>query len=288
MKTNVDKLKILDLNRRFHDEVEADNYDERMGVNHSTLEVKDTVLELESVLGRPLPAKGRVVDLGAGTGNISIKLALDGRFEKVTAVDISSKSLQVLESTALKHGVEVETIVSDMQKLLFETNSLDLVVGCAFLHHLPDPVAFMLEVRRVLKPEAPFIIIGEPSYFGAAVTNMVKFPLVLINRLRNSFSRERFFHWEHDQIDVHTFSHDDIAEIFNNNFKEIRVCSEGFAEPVIDQAALVPLRHVLPDYLPLRVKFSVIRKVARFTDYLIFNPLLPASMKVTLKISGSS
>ena len=60
----------------------------------------------------------------------------------------------------------METIESDMMRLPFPDGSVDYVVGCAFLHHLPHPAGFMGEVKRVLRPGGTFVIIGEPSGFG--------------------------------------------------------------------------------------------------------------------------
>ncbi len=116
MRSTVDTLKVLELNRRFHDEVEAQSYDARMGVRHDPISVKRMMDELESVRGAALRG-GHVVDVGAGTGNVAIKLALSGRFSKVSAVDISRVSLETLLVTARDLECEVETIESDMRHL---------------------------------------------------------------------------------------------------------------------------------------------------------------------------
>lgn len=286
MQANVDTLRVLEINRRFHDEVEAAHYDERMGVCHSPEAVQKTIAELERVLGEELPRGGWVADVGSGTGNIAIKLALDGRFDRVTAVDISSKSLEKLSDTAHSLHVLVETVVSEMQPLPFEDDSLDLLVGCAFLHHMPNPEQFMDEVARVLKPGARFVIIGEPTHLGATITNVVKFPLVAINRLRRLFVRENLFRWEHDQIDVHTFTQADVHNLFERRFDQTRVCCEGFLEPVVDQAILAPLRRFLPETGIAGRLFGSIQASCSAVDRALLNRTLPSNLKVSLKVSG--
>ena len=73
MRTNINTDYILDLNRRFHDEVEAETYDARMGTSHDIVSCEHMIQELETVLGSKLPRGGRVVDAACGTGNVAIK-----------------------------------------------------------------------------------------------------------------------------------------------------------------------------------------------------------------------
>src|SRR5262249_51530333 len=244
MRTDVDEKLILDLNRRFHDEFEASNYDQRMAVSHDEASVERMVAELERVLGRPLP-RGRVLDVGSGTGNVAVKLAATHRYEAVVATDISRRSLDMAQQSARVLGCDLEIVESDMSRLPFADNSFDLVVGCAFLHHLPDPVRFMKEVRRVLKPGCPFVFIGEPTSFGMSVTNFVKSPLVLLNHFfRRTRGKDQPFRWEHDNIDVHTFTKRD-AQAMLDGFENRRVVTEGFALPIFDQGLFTPIRTVL-------------------------------------------
>jgi len=174
-----------------------------------------------------------------------------------------------------------------MQTLPFEDNALDMLVGCAFLHHLPEPETFMKEVHRVLKPGAPFIIIGEPTSFGAWAINMTKLPLVLINKLIRTLrkTKNNIFRWDHDNIDVHDFTRTDTALLLDG-FEKTRIVTQGFLEPVIDQGLLTPMRHVLGHSRIIDFIFTHITIFCRFFDMIIFNNLLPKFMRVTLKISG--
>lgn len=284
MRSSVDVAKVLELNRKFHDEVEAENYDARMGVSHNAAAVNRIFNELEGVRGARLGG-GHVVDVGAGTGNLAIKLALMGRFAKVSAVDISSVSLEVLSRASGRLGVQIETIVSNMEKLPFPNDSVDLVVGCAFLHHLPDPASFMYEVRRVLKPNGAFVIIGEPSTLGTILTETVKLPLVVINRIIRSFTSREIIRWEHDHIDVHTFNSAEIRH-FTRDFSQVRLVSEGFLEPIVDQALLVAARALFGKIPGVHSVCGALRYVMRHIDQLVFNRILPTDVCVTLKFSG--
>lgn len=287
MRTNIDTAYILDLNRRFHDEVEAQTYDIRMGTTYDEKASTRLIKELENVLGHALPKGGDIVDAASGTGNIAVKLAKTGWYDEVIAIDISAKSLEIACKNAQSVGAQITTCTSDMLELPFEDDSVDMLVGCAFLHHLPEPDKFMREVLRVLKPGASFIIIGEPTSFGADAINITKFPLVVINRILRSLkkSEDNMFHWDHDNIDVHDFTKND-ADLLLEGFEKTRIVTQGFLEPVIDQGILTPVRHVTGDNKSVSAVFSVITGLCRVIDHCICNNVLPKFMRVTLKLSG--
>lgn len=288
MRTDVDEQRILDLNRRFHDEVEAGSYDRRMGVRYDQSSINAMIRELENVLGDRLQrAGGKVVDVASGTGNVAIKLSLTGWYDEVIAVDISSKSLEVASKRAEDVGCALTTIVSDMRRLPFEDDSIDFVVGCAFLHHLPNPLLFMREVHRVLKPGCPFVFIGEPTKFGSIGIEVAKLPLVLANsvirRVRNR--QGSTFVWDHDNIDVHVFSQND-AKRFVQDFDSSRIISEGFALPIIDQGLFTPIRLVFGENKFLQRAFAVSGRALAGIDYFFLNRTLPKGLKTSLKLSG--
>lgn len=284
MRRDVDALRVIELNRRFHDEVEADTYDQRMGVDHGDAATAVMLAELREVLGAPLPQGCAVLDVGAGTGNVAVKLARSGLFERVVAADISRGMLAVAEAAAERHGCALETVETDMERLPFPDGSFGLVVGCAFLHHLPDPVAFMSEVRRVLAPGAPFIFIGEPSTVGARITETVKLPLVAGNRVVKKLTRRGGLRWEHDNIDVHTFTPADVARM-TADFERVRMAPAGFLEPIVDQGVLAPARLVLR-HAPLIAALDGFQGLLRRLDEAWCNPRLPRGLLASVKFSG--
>lgn len=286
MKKSVNKLKILDLNKRFHDDVEYKSYDKRMGLHYTPQAVMCTISELENVLGQKLPdSLGTVVDLGCGTGNLAIKIGLSRKVEQLVGIDISEKMLDIAKCTARKVKVPLRTICSDMEILPFEDSSVDLIVGCAFLHHLPDPIKLFDEIARVLKPNAKCVIIGEPSQYGARLIDLVKSPLVLLLKFKRFFLPSSKPVWEHDLIDVHSFSMEDIDRFSLKHFKDLKIVSQGFLEPIIDQSILVVFLLLFGQFRWAQKFSSVTRKGCRLLDKSFFNLILPASLLVSLKFS---
>ena len=287
MKKSVDEARILEQNRRFHDEVEADHYDARMGVRHDDARCAEIINELEHVLGGPLPRTGRVVDVASGTGNLAIKLARTGSYDEVVAVDISIRSLEVAQRTARQIGRDLTIVQSDMKRLPFEDDSFDLLVGCAFLHHLAYPVEFMSEVRRVLKPGCPFVIIGEGTDFFARALPVVKAPVLLANRAIKAIRRSdaATFKWEHDNIDVHDFTMKDARQLVEG-FDAPRIVTQGFAGPLTDQGVLAPIRFFMNDRGVLGSVLNATDRAMKASDRVVFDRILPRGMRASLKISG--
>jgi ubiquinone/menaquinone biosynthesis C-methylase UbiE len=90
-------------------------------------------------------AKGSVLEVGAGTGEMSHFLVEHGCH--VTATDISSKMVE-----QIKHKLSIEAVVADAEHLPFPDASFDTVVGAEMIYYLDHPEVFIREAYRVLRP----------------------------------------------------------------------------------------------------------------------------------------
>jgi SAM-dependent methyltransferase len=80
----------------------------------------------------------QVVDLGSGTGQISLPLAERGA--QVLAVDVSSAMVRRLQSEAQRRGaLTIDALVLPIEELALPPGSVDLVVSSYALHHVRDP-----------------------------------------------------------------------------------------------------------------------------------------------------
>jgi SAM-dependent methyltransferase len=91
-------------------------------------------------------ARGRVLDLGCGTGELTRRLAQGGA--AVTAVDISDAMLRIAEGQG---GAAISYLKDDIQSLSrLPSGSWDLAVACLCLMDLPDQAAVFQAAARVL------------------------------------------------------------------------------------------------------------------------------------------
>ncbi len=100
-----------------------------------------------------------VVDLGAGTGFVTLEVAPE--VESVLAVDFAAPMLEALEKQAAALGVSnVSTHRGDLAVFDLPEASVDLVVSSYALHHLTDPAKQDLVARSYawLRPGGRIVI----------------------------------------------------------------------------------------------------------------------------------
>lgn len=94
----------------------------------------------------------KILDIGAGTGRLSVYLAKRGA--DVTAFDISEKMLEIVR----RKNKKINTKVGNAENLEFADNTFDIVVAAFLIVHLKDPTHFFDEVYRILKDDGIFVV----------------------------------------------------------------------------------------------------------------------------------
>ncbi len=93
--------------------------------------------------------QGRVLFLALGTG-LDIETFPPGR--TITAIDISPKMLEQAAPRIAAYDGTIEAQVMDVHDLTFDDDSFDQVFTSCTFCSVPDPVAGLRSLRRVLKP----------------------------------------------------------------------------------------------------------------------------------------
>jgi 2-polyprenyl-3-methyl-5-hydroxy-6-metoxy-1,4-benzoquinol methylase len=110
-----------------------------------------TAPENRFILRRMGPLRGlRLLDLGSGLGEAAVYFALQGA--RVTATDISPEMCALAAETARRHGVEIETFATPVERLDVPEGGYDLAYGANLLHHVADVDVTLGAVRRALRP----------------------------------------------------------------------------------------------------------------------------------------
>jgi SAM-dependent methyltransferase len=101
------------------------------------------------------PAGARVLEVGCGPGQLSLRLARRHGLE-VTGVDLDPAMVARARANVGRRGEaggpRPSFLVGDAAALAFPDGAFDLVVSTLSLHHWADPAAGLAEIGRVLGP----------------------------------------------------------------------------------------------------------------------------------------
>jgi ubiquinone/menaquinone biosynthesis C-methylase UbiE len=99
-----------------------------------------------------------VADIGAGSGYFLIPAArVAGREASVFGVDASKEMLGLLERKNLPSNIKL-VHTPDGYKFKIDSGVVDYVIASAIIHE-NNPVRFLKEIRRIMKPGATLLII---------------------------------------------------------------------------------------------------------------------------------
>lgn len=99
---------------------------------------------------------GKVLEVGVGTGR---NLPYYPQGCEVTAIDFSSKMLEIAKKNIGKAPFPVKLLEMDAQNMTFPDNSFDCVINTCVFCSVPDPIKGLQEIKRVCKPGGTIIMI---------------------------------------------------------------------------------------------------------------------------------
>jgi len=152
----------------YHD-WESQTYDEKWSISYDERCITYAAERFVTIAGRAGWPYAHALELGCGTGFFLLNLMQAGVIARGSVSDISPGMVAAALRNAQGLGLAVDGRVADAELIPYDDGSFDLVVGHAFLHHLPDVEQSLRETLRVLKPGGRFVFAGEPTKWGDKV-----------------------------------------------------------------------------------------------------------------------
>jgi SAM-dependent methyltransferase len=149
----------------YHD-WEASTYDEKWSISYDERCIDYARGRFEAVAGTTGWPYGEALEIGSGTGFFLLNLMQAGVASRGHVTDLSPGMVEAAVRNAEGLGLDVDGRVADAESIPYDDGSMDLVVGHAVLHHVPDVELALREVLRVLRPGGRFVFAGEPTHVG--------------------------------------------------------------------------------------------------------------------------
>ena len=167
--------------RKFYERSPFPGYPERDSVEW--LRARAERSEFARMLDRAIPADATVIEVGCGTGQMSLYLAHASR--RIVGADLSRASLRLALAASQRFGLEraVRFIQTDLHRPGLRNGAFDVVYSSGVLHHTPDPAAAFARVARLARPGG-WIVVGLYNAFA-------RIPL----RVRRAIARLSRYRW---------------------------------------------------------------------------------------------
>ncbi|MGH2416452.1 MAG: class I SAM-dependent methyltransferase [Microcystaceae cyanobacterium] len=102
----------------------------------------------------------KVLDVGTGTARIPILIGQQRPEWQIIAIDLAKSMLEIgqknVQEADLQKQIHLDVI--DAKQMPYGDRQFDLVISNSLIHHLPNPLPFLQEVKRVLKPNGAILI----------------------------------------------------------------------------------------------------------------------------------
>jgi SAM-dependent methyltransferase len=114
--------------------------------------------EFARMLDHAIPGDATILDLGCGTGQMSLYLARADR--RIVGADLTRASLKLGAAAAARFALDgrVRFVQTDLNRPALRNGAFDIVYSSGVLHHTPDPRAAFARMARLAKPGGMIVL----------------------------------------------------------------------------------------------------------------------------------
>ena len=195
--------------REFYAVAPFPGYPQRFSL--SALRARAGRSELARALDAAIPGDARVLEVGCGTGQMSLYLATADRL--VVGADFQRASLALGRAAAERFAVEgVAFVETDLRRPGLRAGAFDVVLALGCLHHTPDPRKSFAAIARLVRPGGVVVITlyhslaRLPHRLRRGVARLFKYKLVPFDPIlrdraaeparRDAWLRDQYLHPE--------------------------------------------------------------------------------------------
>jgi SAM-dependent methyltransferase len=179
------------------------------------------------LLDRAIPGDARIVEVGCGTGQMSLYLARADR--SVVGADLAPASLALGAAAARRFGIDrVRFVETDLRESGLKAGAFDVVFSSGVVHHTPDPRAAFASLARLARPGG-IIVVGVYNAFAripsrirrviahATRFRVVPFDPVLRDRSGEPARREAWLRDQYEHPEEHRHTVAEVQRWFAEN-----------------------------------------------------------------------
>ena len=247
----VDADRRTDAVRGFYTESPFPNYPPEDSL--SSLRGRAAKSEFARLLDQAIPGDARILEVGCGTGQMSLFLATADRI--IVGADLTRASLELGADAARRYDVDrVRFVETDLRSPGLAEGAFDVVYSSGVLHHTPDPRTSFASIARLVRPGG-MIVLGLYNTYArfphllrravARLTGLRFIPFDPVLRARDA-EPERRKAWLRDQY-IHPEEHrHTIAEVqrwfAESGIEYVRTYPNALigAEPLMQGELFVP------------------------------------------------
>ncbi|GAX37904.1 class I SAM-dependent methyltransferase [Nodularia sp. NIES-3585] len=136
-----------------------DTWEEAIDYDAMDFTEVNTAFALEAIALGPKQAS-LILDAGTGTGRIPVLICQMCPQWQILAIDLAENMLQLaaqhIQQANLQQQIHSQLV--DAKHLPYEDQVFDMVISNSLVHHLPNPLLFFQELKRVTKPNSGILI----------------------------------------------------------------------------------------------------------------------------------